>query len=145
MGPVLRRKKAVSMPLFAGSDFFCTKDTGSEKRGPRTKQKSAPVPPTSTAPSASATRRRVVVEQDGGLLKGVLRRKQVSLGVFGSSDFFAEPEGEEAVEEVGGPFEENVAPTTAKEEAEPERKRAKSFCPLHFRPFHIPKAKKGLP
>jgi hypothetical protein len=119
MGPILRRKKVVSMPLGAGGDFFVSNDVGGPHRQMlaqykgvrgdkttfkgRTKQKSVgaafvtpadPDPTTVTLPQAR-------IRQDSGtrrdlshVIKGVLRRKQVSLDLLGPNDFFALPTDE---------------------------------------------------
>jgi hypothetical protein len=143
MGPLLRRKKVVSMPLGQGGDFFVSPDVG----GPhhqlfnqevattpghyhhhqRVKQKSQShirdgphEPVTSLAEEIPLPPRRK--KQDSNpLVKGILRRKQVSLDLLGPNDFFAEAE--------------DLIPMAAlPEDEEAEAASVKLFRPLRFAP-----------
>jgi hypothetical protein len=148
MGPLLRRKKIVSMPLGQGGDFFVSPgaggphhqlftqevatEPGQYHRHQRVKQKSqgyTPDGPLQT-PTALADEIPTVVpmrkKQDSNpLVKGILRRKQVSLDLLGPNDFFA-TDDESII----------LMPPTPEEE-EQEATEAKLFRPLRFAPRSI--------
>lgn len=125
MGPILKRKKVVSLPLGAGGEFFYTTGEGPgphqtllqdydahhrarERRhsydpNRRTKQKSLNEKTTTTGPSVSPGRtprrlRQTTPQQQ--FLNGLIRRRQVSLDLLGPNDFFGVPEDLEAGEEA---------------------------------------------
>lgn len=151
MGPILRRKRVVSMPLGAGGDFFVSTDTpgphrqfmqGSGAGGyQRTKQKSDGhalfTTPETEAVTGTGTRIRQTTpdqmgrqKQDSGaasaFFKNVVRRKQVSLDLLGPNDFFAVPMQEP-----------EIMPELREDEAvEGEEQSAISrvFRPLRFAP-----------
>lgn len=145
MGPLLRRKKVVSMPLGQGGDFFVSPDAGGPRhqlftqdvalghgqyhRHQRVKQKSqgfAPDGPlesvTSLAEDMPAVPKRKKQDSTGRVVKGILRRKQVSLDLLGPNDFFA-TEDESII----------PMPPTPEEEEE-ESAATKLFRPLRFAP-----------
>eukprot|EP00978_Attheya_sp_CCMP212_P040283 scaffold218219_cov55-Attheya_sp.AAC.4 len=146
MGPILRRKKVVSMPLGAGGDFFVTNADPSSPHqqllhhpyasggGPattsaatttsglmnrRTKQVSLGHVPVREITSSTLIRQATPPtnnrnRQDSGgnrmpmihpqaqaqhFMRGVLRRKQVSLDLLGPNDFFAIPTEDDDDEE----------------------------------------------
>ena len=153
MGPILRRKKVVSLPLGnARHDFFfppqheeVEEEQQQQVPRTRTKQKSEgaalfaasmgePTFPTVPPPHHPHVRqeshppRRVKMDS---LVKGILKRKQVSLDLMSpeAADFFA-------VEEM------EVMPPTAEEEIVEEEEevvpRKKPFYPLQFAPRTYP-------
>jgi hypothetical protein len=150
MGPLLRRKKVVSMPLGQGGDFFVSPDAGGPHHqlftqevatGPGqyhrhhlVKQKSqgfTPDGPLLTAASLAeemeeiptlVPKRKKQDSKGNPIVKGILRRKQVSLDLLGPNDFFA-TEDESII----------PMPPTPEEEEE-EVAEAKLFRPLRFAP-----------
>jgi Na+/H+ antiporter NhaD/arsenite permease-like protein len=149
MGPILRRKKVVSLPLGnARHDFFFPpthEEKGEEHIRPaRVKQKSdgavllrvseADASPKQEAPHAHVRQesyppRQARVKMDS-LVKGILKRKQVSLDLMSpeAADFFAAEQ-----EEV------DILPTAEEEEEEVEEEaRKKPFYPLQFAPRTYP-------
>jgi Citrate transporter len=125
MGPILRRKKVVSMPLGLGGDFFVTDDVGGphrqletmvRNRNPRERQLSsgsADVGAGSTrekqlsldGKSGGGRQRQVTPTSPGAgtrrrtkqnsFMDNLVRRKQISLDLLGPNDFFAVPTTEE--------------------------------------------------
>lgn len=156
MGPILRRKKVVSMPLGAGGDFFATPDdfVGPHRQlldqgrvkvpsyDPNRPSAASLTPPE----SPGATPRRT--KQDS-FMKGVMRRKQISLDLLGPNDFFATPaEEEEAVvlppdikEEEEGEKVGDAVPTIGEDAVLTVEKQL--FRPLRFAPRVIPKMGRG--
>jgi hypothetical protein len=147
MGPLLRRKKVVSMPLGQGGDFFVSPNTdaggphhqlftqdvatgpGQYHRHQRVKQKSQgfiPDGPLETADSLAEEMpdipKRKKQDSNPRIVKGILRRKQVSLDLLGPNDFFATDD-------------ESLIPMPATpEEEEEETAGARLFRPLRFAP-----------
>mmetsp|Transcript_3455 Transcript_3455/g.6916 ORF Transcript_3455/g.6916 Transcript_3455/m.6916 type:complete len:916 (-) Transcript_3455:40-2787(-) len=162
MGPILRRKKVVSLPLGHGGEFFTTPDIGGNRRQlfdhPTPLEVAAHTTNTSTRvrQNSHPDRQRQITprqrtKQDS-FMKGVLRRKQVSLDLLGANDFFAtsvddleeatpvtttEPGIEEGDEGVVKPSAEE------EEEAEAETEDKKLFLPLRFAPRVVASGRKG--
>jgi hypothetical protein len=157
MGPLLRRKRVVSMPLGAGGDFFVSEDLGGPHRqlgaGGRQRQLSVgvqqarqkqlshetAVPPrvrqmTPTSPGGTVRRRT----KQSSFMDNLVRRKQISLDLLGPNDFFAVPTSDE--EEEPGSFGAPAIPDVVQEDEEvvceageaPREKRL--FLPLRFAP-----------
>lgn len=161
MGPILRRKKVVSMPIGAGGDFFSTiVETEplvggphrqlAERGGDRTKSNSLGHEQghTHRVRQETPTRRK----KQSSFVNGLVRRKQISLDLLGPNDFFAIPQEEEVTEELLVPTkeeEEVVAAVAAGEEGELQeqqeeaKKPVKLFAPLRFQPRMVPKSRGG--
>ena len=112
MGPILRRKKVVSLPIGARSDFFVPTRTAVAAVS------NSPVT-TTTSPSEEKQQRR---QKQNSFMENMIRRKQVSLDLLAAHDFFAP-----TTEVVVVPLDNTV------QEQEPQQPR-KLFRPLRFTP-----------
>jgi hypothetical protein len=138
MGPILKRKKVVSMPLGMGGDFFV------HEEGPNVHfdGRRLPVERQVTPP----TTRRAPRQKQDSFIEGLLRRKQVSLDLLGPNDFFASAPQEEMESLTPGPglatipseavlgFDEEADEEAEEEDKEEEVKEVKLFAPLRFAP-----------
>jgi hypothetical protein len=162
MGPILRRKKVLSMPLAAGGDFFITEDVGGPHRQLQHRERQLSYGATAAAAGTTrekqlshegdkTTRQRQVTPTSLGtvirqrtkqssFMDNLVRRKQISLDLLGPNDFFATPTEEEGeiVPLAPSAGEITVVPEDAEleEGQEPaDRKKEdekKLFLPLRF-------------
>eukprot|EP00934_Nitzschia_sp_Nitz4_P001548 Nitzschia sp. Nitz4//scaffold256_size27904//1818//5050//NITZ4_008166-RA/size27904-snap-gene-0.10-mRNA-1//-1//CDS//3329544402//1548//frame0 len=157
MGPLLRRKRVVSMPLGAGGDFFMSADqpsgphrflaTDVEQARRARRQRQTSYDPTragslqtspendvlSPLPPLPTPKRERQTTPQANLMSGILRRRQVSLDLLGPNDFFGVPEEEEVDEPlISEPVKEEEMQD---EEVSPDAiSKEDLFFPLRFAP-----------
>jgi hypothetical protein len=107
MGPILRRKKVVSMPLAAGGDFFVSDDVGGPHRQLHQRERQlsqgaagGTVREKQPSHEGNSSRQRQVTPtrhrtKQSSFMDNLVRRKQISLDLLGPNDFFAAPTEEE--------------------------------------------------
>ena len=137
MGPLLRRKKVLSVPLGAtGEEFFFGPPSGQPQRRASSAQREARRQ--SSYPGQGQTSPTGRLRRSSTIFGNLVRRKQVSLDLYApeQAEFFggeglAEPTvpGEEV-----GPIASGVIEAPIEEEGEEEEEGVKLFKPLRFSP-----------